>query len=112
MFDPRGIYDDLYATFGVAASLDYGASNPVTFTGLDVTRGMDVGDEASVQTVRPVVRARMYELTAAGVTRDDLDGADVTINGKTWKVKTHRLAPSPAGELEGEVYLICVDEAV
>lgn len=106
-FNPKRIMDQLYRTFGVSATLDYGATAPVTCTVIDRTKGVDVGEgDVLQQSIRPVAAARMYELTAAGVTTAELDGGSITFNGKTWDVKSYQLRPSPEGELQGEVYLI------
>lgn len=66
---------------------------------------------SAIETILPVAVVSMAALTAAGITADDLDGGTITLDGKAWNVKAHRLKPSPDGELKGEVILILSDEA-
>lgn len=99
-------YDAIYGQIGVDAHLiSQSSAAEADLTVIDKTAGIEVLDGA-VLTVRPVAFVRMAELTANGLTRDDLNGASLTFNGKSWLVKLHQPHPSPAGEGNGEIKLI------
>lgn len=76
---------------------------------IDKTTGVDVSPLglANVPTVLPAACVKRRDLTEAGITDlSTLVGAEVTLNGTTWRIVNHGYRPQPGGELEGEVYLI------
>ena len=40
------------------------------------------------------------------MTKDTLDGCQITFNGGAWTVVAVRPKPSPGGEMDGEYYLV------
>ena len=102
------LYDPIYAELGVPATLSAGTAGEVAITVLDKTRRksnttiVDSGG-VEVRSVGPAAHARMPELIAKGIVRDDYKGSMLTFNGRTWTVRNHELTGSPNGEDEGEV---------
>ncbi len=76
----------------------------------DFTSGVAIPDRSQVETVRPVARVRATDLSDNGVTVADLTDGNVTFSGATWRIKATRMVPSPAGEADGEVMLILLNE--
>ncbi len=106
------LYDPIYAAVGVAASITPLESGiPVSgLTALDKTAGVAVTlGNIEAQSVLPAAIFRMAELIENELSEQDLDGGTVTFNGKTWKIKSHQLKPSPYGEMDGEVYLFLAE---
>lgn len=116
MVDWRTHYDAIYDALSAAATLISPTSvGQIEITVIDKTAGVSVSDDFSVRslqvvhTVEPAVAVRAYELADKGFSIDDIDGASITFNGRTWRVRNHRPAPSPAGEGDGEYYLFLSD---
>jgi hypothetical protein len=116
------LYDPVYAAIGVPAVLApaSGLTTQVDLTVIDKTAGADVGVSHAakgsigaasfgIETVHPVAAVRMAELRANGLTRDDLDMSAITFNGRTWRVRSHVLKPSPNGLDDGEAWLILTE---
>lgn len=108
------LYDPNYTIWGVSVTLTLLDSGGVfeDLTAIDKTAGVDVGDNAQVQTIKPVAAMRVVELLTAGLELDQLPDASLEMNGLVWNVVSYRLKPSPKGENDGEVYLILADKAV
>lgn len=106
------IYVSEVAVDAVLITADSG-SVTATLKAIDKTVGIEVDDssEATLLTIRPAAYMRMAELTANSITRTDLDGGTIAINGKTWLIKAHALRPNPDGELKGEVCVFLEGEA-
>lgn len=104
-------YDAIYTALGVEAELTpVGTGIPVdTITVIDKTAGVETGDGVTVSSVKPAAAVRYYELTAAGVARDQLNGSTISFNGGTWQIRSSLPKPSPVGETEGELYLILTE---
>jgi hypothetical protein len=113
-------YDPLYAAFGVSATLTLAETN-VSYSGLtviDKTAGVELtgglpgttsrGD-VSMLTILPACAVRAAELVANGIALSALKGSLITFNGNVWRIENRRAAPSPAGELVGEIYLILIE---
>jgi hypothetical protein len=105
-------YDALYnSPLAVDAVLVVACGDvPIELRAIDKTapvalnfRGADVLD------VKPSAMVKAVDL--ADVDPKDLRDASLTINGKTWVVKTHETVPAPTGEGYGEIRLIVSDEA-
>jgi hypothetical protein len=98
------LYDPVYAELGVPATLNAGTAGEITLTVIDDTRRKtQASGSVEVRSVGPGAFARIPELTAKGIARDDCDGATLTFNGRTWIVRSHEACGSPNGEDLGEV---------
>ena len=109
-----------YLHFGVPSVLTLAdtAGASVDLTALDKTAGLAIDGAqggrkrftAEIETVEPAAMVRQAELTEKGVALDELDGASLALNGKTWIVRNHGSRPSPNGEAEGEVVLFLTEQ--
>jgi hypothetical protein len=108
MVDWVAHYDTIYAALGVPGTIEIAATNEV----FDVTvmgnklEGVQVSEEPTVASIKPVVPVRMYELAALGINRESLTGAIVTFSGASFQVTATIPRPGPTGEAGGELYLI------
>lgn len=107
------LYNPTQLIFGVTAVLTPAAASPgaLTLSAIDKTMGITVADarEIGVETIQPAAVIRMAELLAGGLAREDLSEASLSMNGKTWRVESYRLIPSPKGEADGEAWLLLVE---
>ena len=107
------LYDPVYDVIGETAVILPGVGGAaVTVTALDKTAGVVVDDgnprtvDTTIQTLTPAIAVRMADLTAAGLTRADLEGGAIEINGAIWHIKSSKPRPSPKGEAGGELLLL------
>jgi hypothetical protein len=109
IFDRLGIVAKLVLATGTFDTMP----NGTPLIALDKTMGvpLSVGSGTILETVVPVVEFMMMDLTALGVSKGDLDGGEVTVNGKTWNVVSHRMNPSHSGEADGTVFLLLEGDA-
>ncbi|AZO38635.1 MAG: hypothetical protein EOS81_10635 [Mesorhizobium sp.] len=100
-------YAALYASpIAVDASLTIACGEvPKALRAIDKTnpaalnfRGVDVLD------VKPSATIRASDL--AGIDPANLRDADLTLNGKSWRVVSHQPLPAPTGEAAGEIMLV------
>ena len=93
------LLNPIYDALGVPASLtpNGAGATAVPITVLDKTATIEVSEEFDVHSVRPAATARVRELTGAGVAAGDLDGGTLAFSGRTWRIDSHRLKPSPDG---------------
>lgn len=105
------LFGPVYDAFGVTA--EFVTEDGVTFsvTALDKSAGVAVGGGAEIQTIRPAVVVRMADVIAAGLLAENLDGASVTMNAKTWRVEACQPRPSPNGESDGELHCYIIEVA-
>jgi hypothetical protein len=105
------LYDPVYSVLGVPATLSAGTAGEIALTVIDYTRrksnttNTDSGS-VDVRSVGPAAFARMPELIAKGMVRDDYKGSVLTFNGRVWTVRNHELTGSPNGEDFGEVLFL------
>ena len=93
------LYAPVYAELGVDATM-----NGVALTVIDDTRPkIQASSGVEVRSVGPGAFARIPELTAKGIARDDYVDAALTFNGRDWIVRSYELRGSPNGEDAGEV---------
>jgi len=97
------LFDPVYAELGVDATL-----NGVAITVIDDTRAKTnstntTGGGLDVRSVGPGAFARIPELTAKGIAREDYMDAALSFNGRDWLVRSYELRGSPNGEDLGEV---------
>jgi hypothetical protein len=105
------LYDPVYAELGVDAVLTAaGTAGEIALTVIDDTRPKAL-TSSSVETlsVQPGAFARVPELTAKGITRDDYRNATLIFNGRSWIVQTYELRGSPNGEDLGEVRFLLIE---
>lgn len=106
-------YDAIYASLGVQATLSIGTEE-ISLTVIDKTAGVQVSDWSAksidVITIRPACAVRVYELTGQGASLEDLYGATIEFNGSAWRIENRMMKPSPAGQGDGEVYLILIED--
>jgi hypothetical protein len=106
------LYDPVYEVIGVPATLSAGTAGEVTITVIDDTRRKtQASGSVEMRSVGPGAFARIPELTAKGIARDDCDGATLTFNGRTWIVRSHEACGSPNGEDLGEVRFLLKSSA-
>jgi hypothetical protein len=106
MFDFSKMYGEVYAVFGVPATLIAGTGE-VTLTVIDDTRPKtNIGGSVEIVSVGPGAFVRMPELTENGIARDDLVDSGLTFNGRNWKVLASEPRGSPNGEDVGELRLL------
>jgi hypothetical protein len=117
MIDWAAHYDPLYAAFGVSATLTLAETN-VSYSGLtviDKTAGVELAGgfqgtgTLSMVTILPACAVRTAELVANGIALSALKGSLISFNDTVWRIENRRAAPSPAGELVGEIYLILIE---
>jgi hypothetical protein len=99
------LYDPVYAELGVVASLTAaGTAGEIALTVIDDTRPkMTASSGVEVRSVGPGAFARIPELAAKGIARDDYVNATLAFNGRNWVVRSYELRGSPNGEDLGEV---------
>src|SRR5262245_54355821 len=100
------LYDPVYAELGVPATM-----GGTEITVIDNTRRKSLpivsGTGATeVRSVGPSAFARIYELTAKGMTPNLWKDASLAFNGQTWTVRSWERQGSPAGEEAGQVLLL------
>ena len=98
------LYDPVYREIGVPATFIMGEIE-ASITVIDDTRPkqLPAGSFADVRGMGPGAFARIPELVAAGITRNDWQDAVLTFNGRSWTVRSYELRGSPNGEDQGEV---------
>lgn len=104
-----------YAVHGRPAVLTVGQNADAEdheVTAIDMTAGAEVQplDEYGSFTIRPAAAVRMTELAAMDIAATELNGSEMEINGKSWRVQAHQIKPGAGGESAGEVYLILAEE--
>jgi hypothetical protein len=99
------LYNPIYAELGVSAVLTAaGTAGEIPLTVIDDTRPKTAASGVlEVRSVGPGAYARIPELTAKGIARDDYIDAALTFNGRSWVVRSYELRGSPNGEDVGEV---------
>lgn len=103
------LFNPKYNAFGVEADLVSSGGVEATVTVIDETSGVAVGDGV-IDSIAPVARVRMKELTDNEIPTTDLKGGNLTFNGATWRIKSHKVTATLNGESDGEVKLILLDE--
>jgi hypothetical protein len=97
------LYDPAFDVIGVPATLT-AAGTEIALTVIDDTRPKsNIDGTMEVRTIGPGAFARVPELAAKGIVRDDYQGVTLTFNGRNWVVRSHEMRGSPNGEDLGEV---------
>lgn len=104
------LYDPIYQVLGVAATLTTSGGDESTVTVLNLTKPSSFGNiGVEFQTFSPAVKIRMSEVVALSL-QDDVLGGELTVDGKTWSIKSYEYNASPNGNSDGEVRLILKDD--
>lgn len=101
----------VYAAFGAPVTFVTEDGATLTVTAIDKSSGLVVGSDPQFQTIRPAVVVRMADVLAAGLAAESLDGAAVTMSGKTWRVEAAQPRPNPGGEGAGELVCYIIEVA-
>ncbi|MBZ9760666.1 hypothetical protein LB553_07210 [Mesorhizobium sp. CA8] len=103
------LYNPVYSSLGVPATLTLCGGFPINLTVLDKTapktisfKGVDVLD------IGPAAAVRATDL--ADIDPADLRDAELTMNGRCWRVVSHQPSPAPTGEGQGEILLLLSDD--
>ena len=97
------LYDPVYSEIGVPAEFAAGEIE-ASLTVIDDTRPKVLpAGSGEVRSVGPGAFARIPELEANGIARNDWQDAVLTFNGRDWTVRSYELRGSPNGEDLGEV---------
>jgi hypothetical protein len=111
------LYDPVYAEIGVPAVLTAaGTAGEIELTVIDDTRAKTqmtgtASGPIDVRSVGPGAFARIPELTAKGIAREDYRDSVLTFNGRSWTVRSYELTGSPNGEDLGQVrFLLMASE--
>jgi hypothetical protein len=103
----------LYAEFGVPAVLRLDTGTFDDMAAMDMTAGATLdGGGVSLETVKPLALLIRGDLDERGILLEQLDDGSITLNGKSWTIKAHRMQPSTNGEADGEVALMLEAEPV
>jgi hypothetical protein len=107
MVDWSAHYDTIYAALGVAGTIEIADSDAVfNVTLIDKTGGIQVSEDPTVASIKPVAAVRMYELAAFGINRASLPGGTVALNGALFQITDTLPRPAPTGEAGGELFLV------
>lgn len=105
------LFAPLHEIFGTQATITpVTSASAATLTVIDRTSGIAVMLRgAEVETVHPAAIVRAVALAEAGLTRADLRRASLVMNGTTYRIDATQPRPTPAGEADGELLLILVE---
>lgn len=104
------LYDPIYNSLGVLATLTSSGGVTATVRVLDKTAGVAIDDPVKIETIVPAAKVRVVELTENDIALTDLPQGQITFNGSTWRIKSYKPMPSPNGESDGQALLILLDE--
>lgn len=103
------LYDPLFSTLGVPATLEVNAST-YDVTVIDQTAGIEVdGGGLNAHSIKPVAEIRMAELADNSIDPTGLKDATLTFSGNAWTVKNTAPQPGPDGKGTGVLQLILVN---
>jgi hypothetical protein len=102
----------IYSLIGTTTQFVLNDDSIIELVALDKTSGVEVTDNTiDVSTIRPACSIRMADLVALEKAPEDLMEAVLEMNGVSWEVKSYFPRPSPAGERDGELYLILMESS-
>lgn len=96
-------YGPVFAMQAVTGVLAPFGGGPHDIATLDDTAGVEV---EGAETLLPVAHVLFSDLAARNIAPDTLDDGTIAINGRTWRIDSHRLEPSPSGQAQGMVMLL------
>lgn len=105
------LLDPLYRRLGILAWIVTAASRIRTYISvIDKTAGEEFtyggGGGIDVATVRPAADVRVLELDRLGITRDELVGGTLELNGTTWRIESTHPRPKPGSRGELRLWLM------
>jgi hypothetical protein len=105
------LYDPIYETFGVPATLTPNRPDAtgIAVTVIERTTSTDASEEFDLNTVRPGAFVRRCALDEAGIASAELDGGTLAFGGRTWRIDAHATHPGLDGESSGEVLLHLIE---
>lgn len=105
------LFTPIYQILGVDAVIIPKFGVPIEVTVIDKTHGIQVMDrKTQTATIKPAAAIRMTDLTGYNVTRDDVRGGSLQMNGKSWRIESLLPKPVPnGGEAAGELYMILTE---
>ncbi len=96
-----------YATYGQNATFTNPVDDqPAVMRMIDLTKGIEVGDESKMSTLAPSITVRCADLNAIGLEPSELIGSAISISGVSWDVISYAPHPSPWGLDFGEIYFV------
>lgn len=96
-----------YASYGQNATFTNPIDDqPAVLRMIDMTKGVEVGEEAKVATIEPFITARCADVFALGLEPSDFQDVVITISGEQWRVISHAPHPSPWGLQYGQIYFM------
>jgi hypothetical protein len=101
--------DPIYNINGVPAIMridDWGEDIHVTAYSKTSGVELSISGNPDLLTVVPAAAVRVAELTAAGITRKDIDTGTIEMVGAIWNIEDTLPKPTPNGECDGELWLI------
>lgn len=98
----EALYRPVYDEWGAAAVLTV-AAQEYGVTAIDRGEGLSAGGGPLVQTTSLAASVIEADIIALGLTRDDLDGAGLVLNGAAFTVTSVKRDPTTGGA--GELYL-------
>jgi hypothetical protein len=94
-----------YDEFGTLAVLTLEAGIFPDVRAIDETAGITTGGAVQVETELPGARLIARDLAELGILPSQLDGGDITLNGRTWEIESHQVQSTVGGQYDGEVHL-------
>jgi len=82
----------------------------INLTAIDRTSGISIEGEAGVETIQPAAAIRVQDITAAGMTVDDIATGTIKFNGTVWRIIAPAPRPAPSGEGDGELLLLLIKD--
>lgn len=107
------LYDPVYETFGISASLAPNRPDAasVAITVIERTRSTDASEEFDVGTLRPGAFVRRRERDEAGIAPAELDAGTLVFGGRSWRIDAHAPRPGPDDEASGEILMHLTEAA-
>lgn len=87
-------------------------AEPVTLRAIDKSSGVELeanergSRQVAVSSLRPVAQIRASDLADAGLDRDAIRKASLTMNGRTWRVERTIPRPTLQGADDGQLWLV------
>lgn len=109
------LQDSLYGILGNdEAELAPATGSPITLEVIDETKGVEIqiGEgPGQILTVKPACSVRISTLTENSITREDLPGGTVLLNGTVWRIEGTLPRPGFNGQPSGQLRLLLVEDA-
>lgn len=107
------LLDPIYASdVAVTATLTRTTGETHSVRAVDLTQGRSAPglSFADMQSQVPSATVRLSEINAKGITdlKEYFYKGKLTINGRTWRIKSYQPVPAPAGP--GEILILLTDE--